>query len=187
MLEITFEVFDTIKHLESFWKESDALASAMIADGRLPRIEYTFYQTFRWNEFVERYYSSQPAVRLGLKHIEYILVRKDGKAMAILPLMVYKSSKVEMTSWRTSGINNVVSVYNNERHADVFKALIGYIRGRYHGKKLRLFELPPSTPSGAATTYPFPILRISMPTICRSTRNCATTSRPAATISPTAI
>ncbi len=68
MLEITFEVFDTIKHLESFWKESDALASAMIADGRLPRIEYTFYQTFRWNEFVERYYSSQPAVRLGLKH-----------------------------------------------------------------------------------------------------------------------
>ena len=118
MPEITFEVFDTIKHLESFWKESDALASAMIADGRLPRIEYTFYQTFRWNEFVERYYSSQPAVRLGLKHIEYILVRKDGKAMAILPLMVYKSGKVEMTSWRTSGINNVVSVYNNERHAD---------------------------------------------------------------------
>ena len=146
MPEITFEVFDTIKHLESFWKESDALASAMIADGRLPRIEYTFYQTFRWNEFVERYYSSQPAVRLGLKHIEYILVRKDGKAMAILPLMVYKSGKVEMTSWRTSGINNVVSVYNNERHADVFKALVGYIRGRYHGKRLRLFELPPSTP-----------------------------------------
>ena len=28
----------------------------------------------------------------------------------------------------------------------MFKALIGYIRGRYHGKKLRLFELPPSTP-----------------------------------------
>lgn len=146
MPEITFEVFDSIKPLDSIWKESDELAAAMIAEGKMPRIEYTFYQTFRWNEFVERYYSRQPSVRLGLKHIEYILVRNDGNPVAILPLMVYRSGKVEMTSWRTSGINNVVSVYNNERHAGIFKALVNYICGRYRGKKLRLFELPPATP-----------------------------------------
>lgn len=144
---ITFEVIDNIRQLKETWTGFDSEARARIDSGLMPAIDYTFYQSFRWNEFVERFYSRKRAVRLGLKHIEYILVRNGGKPVAILPLMVYKySGKVEMTSWRTSGINNVVSPFNDDSHAGVFKALVGFIRERYRGKKLRLFELPPSTP-----------------------------------------
>ncbi|MCM1075854.1 MAG: GNAT family N-acetyltransferase [Bacteroides sp.] len=145
--KITFEVLTDISSLKQIWREFDSTAFDMIASGRLPRLNYSFYQTYVWNEFVERYYAGMASVRYGLKRIEYILVRQDGEPVAILPLMVSKfGGKVEMTSWRTSGINNVVSPFNDEKHSDVFSALVSFMRERYKGKKLRLFELPPSTP-----------------------------------------
>lgn len=142
---LIFEIYRQIAPLKQIWTEFDAKASEMISDGHTPRINYTFYQSFRWNEFVERYYSQRLTVKLGFKHIEYILVKQSDRPVAILPIMVSRT-KVEMTSWRTSGINNVVSPFNDKAHASIFEALVKYLKERYHGKKLRFFELPPDTP-----------------------------------------
>lgn len=143
--DISFEVYRSISSLRETWTLFDSLAVAGIERGDIPRINYTFYQSYRWNEFVENFYSGKISVRLGLKHIDYILVRQDGEPVAILPLMVYKySRKLEMTSWRTSGINNIVSPYNDESHLAAFEALSLYLRDRYAGMKLRLFDLPPN-------------------------------------------
>ena len=145
MGEVTFEIHDNIAPLKEIWNDFDALANIRIADSKMPKIDYTFYQTYRWNEFVERYNSPKAAVRLGLKHIEYILAKQDGKPVAIMPLMV-SSGKVEMTSWRTSGVNNVVSPWHGvAEKEEVFIALADFIRARYKGKRLRLFDMPTDT------------------------------------------
>lgn len=147
MEELTFEVFDSIAPLKEIWEGFDAAARKMIADGSLPRLNYSFYQSLRWNEFVEKHYAGKRGVRMGLKRIEYILMRRGGRPLAIMPLMVYPlGRKVEMTSWRTSGINNVVSPWNDEAHRQEMEALARYISKRHSGRKLRFFELPPTTP-----------------------------------------
>ena len=85
-------------------------------------IEYSFYQSYAWNKFVEEYYSAH---KRRFKRLEYILVKADGEPVAIMPLRVttFPKKKVEMTSWRTAGICNVVSPCNDDANADVMEAL----------------------------------------------------------------
>lgn len=144
--ELQFEIETGIGRLREAWTELDAVARRQIEDGKTA-MEYTFYQTFPWNEFVERFYQKRSAVKHGLKRIEYVVMKSGGKTVAILPLMVSRlPKKVEMTAWRVAGVNNVSSPYNDEAHAEMFKALAGFIADRYKGFKIRLFDLPPETP-----------------------------------------
>ena len=147
--KITFEVFKEIAPLKDVWNGFDVAAHNMIACGEMPRINYTFYQTYRWNEFVEHYFVGTSAVRFGLKHIEYILMKADGEPFAIVPLMVY-AGKVEFTSWRTSGVNNAVAPWQGDDKMLLFEALVDFICENYRGKKARFFDMPVRSPYARA-------------------------------------
>ncbi len=140
---IQFEVFDSILPIKDIWEAFDREAEAKIGDG-MPPIEYSFYQTYPWNKFVDDYYIVH---RRMFKRLEYILVRADGLPKAIMPLRVtmFPKKKVEMTSWRTAGICNVVSPANNEENTDVMEALVAFMAERYKGYSMRLYDMPVNT------------------------------------------
>ncbi len=147
MAQISFDVFDSITPLKEIWTGFDTEAYSRIHSGEMNRMEYSFYQTYPWNEFVERHYSRKLSAKTGITRIEYILVKQDDKAVAIMPLRINRLSKrVEMTSWRTAGINNVVSPLCGDAHRNIFETLARYIRSRYRGMKLRFFDMPVDTP-----------------------------------------
>jgi len=141
---VTFEIFHSISQLKEIWVEFDVLARRQIRDGKAP-IEYSFYQSYPWNEFVEEYYGTH---KRRFKRLEYILMKVDGTPMAIMPLQVttFPKRKVEMTSWRTAGICNVVSPWNEAGHEPVFKALAEFMAQRYKGYRMRLFDMPVKLP-----------------------------------------
>lgn len=143
--DIKFEVYDSISPLAAVWSAFDRKAQEKInGKGMLP-IEYSFYQSYAWNKFVEEYYSAH---KRRFKRLEYILVKADGEPVAIMPLRVttFPKKKVEMTSWRTAGICNVVSPCNDDANADVMEALAQYMGARYGGYNMRLFDMPVDTP-----------------------------------------
>lgn len=145
---IQFEIFDSILPIKDIWEVFDREAKGKIGDGMLP-IEYSFYQTYPWNKFVDDYYTVHKRM---FKRLEYILVRADGVPKAIMPLRVtmFPKKKVEMTSWRTAGICNVVSPVNNEVNADVMEALVAFMSERYKGYGMRLYDMPVDTPFAVA-------------------------------------
>lgn len=143
--DVTFEIFHTISPLKEIWVDFDVLSLQLIEDGKKKPIEYSFYQSYAWNEFVEEYYKQHSS---RFKRLDYILMKVDGEPKAILPLRVtlFPKRKIEMTSWRTAGICNVVSPWNVAGHEDVFKSLVGFMTERYKGYEIRLFDMPVETP-----------------------------------------
>lgn len=141
---IQFEVCDSIEPIAAIWRDFDRKAQEKIEEGMLP-IEYSFYQSYRWNKFVEGYYTTH---KRRFKHLEYIVAKADGVPVAIMPLRVttFPKKKVEMTSWRTAGICNVVSPWNDEANADVMDSLVEFMSNRYAAYDMRLFDMPVDTP-----------------------------------------
>lgn len=85
--DISIEVHSSIAPLREEWTSMDKTALDLIAKGKAP-IEYSFYQSFAWNEFVERYYDRKGFLWHRAKEIEYITLRADGKIKIILPILI---------------------------------------------------------------------------------------------------
>lgn len=142
---ITIEVCDSIKPIESVWREFDTYACKERGKSLAP-IYYTFYQTYTWNRFVEEYYTCH---KRYFKRLEYLLVRREGVPVAIMPLRVttFPNKKIEMTSWRTAGVCNVVTPYLfDEEMPEIMEALVAYMSLRYKGYGVRLYDMPVETP-----------------------------------------
>ena len=147
MPEITIETAERIAEIADAWKALDAEALRRIGEGAMLPIHYTFYQTLPWNAFVEEYYASHTRL---FSRLEYIVARREGRVVAILPLRIsgLAGKKVEMTAWRTAGVNNVSSPYaasDDEADAAIFTAIAGFMAERYKGHRLRLFDMPEQT------------------------------------------
>lgn len=142
--DVTFEIFHTISPLKEIWVDFDVLSLQLIEDGKKKPIEYSFYQSYAWNEFVEEYYKQHSS---RFKRLDYILMKVDGEPKAILPLRVtlFPKRKIEMTSWRTAGICNAVTPYN-EISADPWsKSLSDFVLDHYKGYYIKLYDMPVGT------------------------------------------
>lgn len=146
MSDITIHITRYINSLREAWMRIDAEAAQAITDCRLRPIDYSFYQTWEWNSAVDAYYRKQ---RPLFKHVDYLVMSRDGETIGILPLLVtaFPKKKVEFTSWKTAGINNVSSALTE---ADDFVPLARFIKGKYHGNKLMLNDMPLGVPFVAA-------------------------------------
>lgn len=147
MPDITIETADRTESICHEWKALDSEAERRIASGGMLPIHYTFYQTLPWNAFVEKYYDTH---RRLFSRLEYLVARRGGKVVAILPLRIsgLAGKKVEMTAWRTAGVNNVSSplvASADEADAEIFDALATFMAARYKGCRLRLFDMPEQT------------------------------------------
>lgn len=142
---VTFEIFHSISPIKGIWVDFDIIADRKISAGEILPIEYSFYQSYPWNEFVEEYYRCHSS---RFKRLEYILVREDNIPKAIMPLQisVFPKRRVEMTSWRTAGICNVVSPWNDAENGHLFERLAEFMAEHYRGFELRLFDMPIGTP-----------------------------------------
>lgn len=153
MSAYSIQVADDIAPLRTQWRGMDQRAAAQIASGRKLPVEYTFYQTFEWNEFVQRHTAASRSGRLGLKRIEYITAYDgEGNLLAVLPVMVNRlKHTVEMTAWRTAGVNNAAWAGDDfVAAAPLFSGIARLIADRYRGARLRFFDMPPSSPLAQA-------------------------------------
>ena len=149
----------SIGPIADVWDEIDKKALGMIESGQMCPIDYTFYQTRPWNEFVEQYYADH---RRPFSRIEYIVASIGETPVALLPLRIsgFLKTKVEMTAWRTAGVNNVSTTLTGQEAREVCDAIVGFIAARYRGARLRLFDIPAGSPfaeslagvAGAAVT-----------------------------------
>ncbi len=149
---VKVEIVDDIRRLKADWVAMDAEAQRLLDSGCGKSVDYSFYQTYHWNEFVDAYYAAKGPLRRMTKRLEYLVVRQTGLAAVILPLLVttFPKKKVEFVSWKTSGINNVSSLLNllpeDECSRAVFDELARFIAGRYKGMALRLNDMPSDAP-----------------------------------------
>lgn len=147
---IVVEVYSSINSLREIWKEFDREARQSIHDGRIEPMAYSFYQTYEWNEYVDDYYRTKGWSWSLVKRIEYFLVRVDGIPQAILPLLVtvFPKKKVEMTSWKTAGVNNAAVRYDLIREGDlhIFNRLLSFVSSRYKGFDVKLNDMPADSP-----------------------------------------
>lgn len=158
--DITFEVFRTIEPLKDIWESMDVAAANQIAAG-MPPLYYSFYQTYTWNSFAARFHAAHRSL---FKHIEFILMRKNGLPVAIVPLTVkeFPKKKVEFISWKTSGTNNAASLVNIPGCSEqIFNHLADYISIRYKAYAKRFYDLPKQTPFYDALCMRFPQAKCS--------------------------
>lgn len=145
---ITFEVVATAASLRDEWDRLDREAQRLLANGTTRPVDYTFYQTFGWNAFVEAHFrASTPLLRAG-KRIEYILVRSGAELLAILPLKVRSyPMRIEFPSWKTSGVNNICCPRASDPTLrQVWDRLCDFVQTRYRGAEVRLFDIPSGSP-----------------------------------------
>ncbi len=144
----TCEVFTTAASLRGVWEGLDREAERMLADGTTRPVDYTFYQTYGWNAFVEAHFRASSQLARAGRRIEYILVSRDGAPLAILPLKVRSFPlRIEFPSWKTSGVNNICCPRASDPTLrPVWDDLCAYLRSRYRGAKVRLFDIPSGSP-----------------------------------------
>ena len=84
----------------------------MAVENRIKYAAYSFYQTYIWNRFLYEHIRGKMLKRLTTRLV-YILMRRDGKPFAILPLSVTRSSgKVRFPSCWVAGILNASIPYS---------------------------------------------------------------------------
>lgn len=149
---VKVEIVDDIRRLKSDWVAMDAEAQRLLESGCGKPVDYSFYQTYHWNEFVDDYYASKGAMQRMTKRLEYVTVRQRGLVVAILPLLVttFPKKKVEFVSWKTSGINNASSLLNllpeEDCDREVFSELADFFIKRYGRMKIKLNDAPAEAP-----------------------------------------
>lgn len=149
--DISCEVVSDIRLLEEEWTGMDSAASALLKSGVGKPMDYSFYQTYVWNAFVDSYYRAKGALWHRLKRVEYVTVRRGGEIQIILPLLVtlFPARKVEFVSWKTSGINNASSLLNlsaGGAEDECFRRLADFFMSRYGDMKLKLNDMPVDAP-----------------------------------------
>lgn len=136
---ISFSIHNDISDISDIWKNLDASASALINNGNLRYIEYSFYQTFRWNNFLYEIYHG--SIR---KKIEYIVVNQNQQIIGILPMITdNRRKKGGIIDGKIAGITNFVyPVEKGKADETILAELVGFITQRYAGYRLRLHDIP---------------------------------------------
>ena len=88
--EISFSKHSRITEIRQEWETLDRMA----VENRIKYAAYSFYQTYTWNRFLYRHIRRNMLKRLTTRLV-YILMRRDGKPFAILPLSVTRSRHSE--------------------------------------------------------------------------------------------
>ena len=149
--DISCAVVTDIRSLEKEWRRMDGEALSLLKSGEGKPVDYSYYQTYDWNEFVDGYYRSKGTLWRRMKRVEYLTVRQDGELKVILPMLVtlFPSKKVEPVSWKTSGINNASSLLNltaGGKDDPCFRELAAFFMARYGRMKLKLNDMPAGAP-----------------------------------------
>lgn len=120
----------------------------MAVENRIKYAAYSFYQTYTWNRFLYRHIRRNMLKRLTTRLV-YILMRRDGKPFAILPLSVTRSSgKVRFPSCWVAGILNASIPYSPSGEAEYrreINALREYLDDNFSGCHLSLADVPQHT------------------------------------------
>lgn len=142
--EISFSKHSRITEIRQEWETLDR----MVVENRIKYAAYSFYQTYTWNRFLYRHIRRNMLKRLTTRLV-YILMRRDGKPFAILPLSVTRSSgKVRFPSCWVAGILNASIPYSPSGEAEYrreINALREYLDDNFSGCHLSLADVPQHT------------------------------------------
>lgn len=120
----------------------------MAAENGIKYAAYSFYQTYIWNRFLYEHIRGKMLKRLTTRLV-YILMRRDSKPFAILPLSVTRSSgKVRFPSCWVAGILNASIPYSPSGEAEYrreINALREYLDDNFSGCHLSLADVPQHT------------------------------------------
>lgn len=138
---ISFSCFNRIYDIKQQWIELDGKAES--TDCRY--IEYTYYQTYEWNEFLYRCLTG--GLHAATTSMRYHLVKLDGKPFAIIPTVVTRmSGKVRLPSCRVAGVLNMACPYASECSDELLSSIAEYMKDSHKGMKLSLADVPQTAP-----------------------------------------
>lgn len=134
---LSFSSYCNIKDIKKEWIELDKKAEEL----NVRYAEYTYYQTYEWNEFLFRH------IRRGFGRLattlRYHLITFDGRPFAVIPTQVTRmSKKVRLPSCRVAGVLNIVCPYINECNDEMVAAITEYITTAHRGMKLSYADVP---------------------------------------------
>lgn len=142
--EISFSKHSRITEIRQEWEALDRMAS----ENGIKYAAYSFYQTYIWNRFLYEHIRGKMLKRLTTRLV-YILMRRDSKPFAILPLSVTRSSgKVRFPSCWVAGILNASIPYSPSGEAEYrreINALREYLDDNFSGCHLSLADVPQHT------------------------------------------
>lgn len=142
--EISFSKHSQITEIRHEWEVLDRMA----AENGIKYAAYSFYQTYIWNRFLYEHIRGKMLKRLTTRLV-YILMRRDSKPFAILPLSVTRSSgKVRFPSCWVAGILNASIPYSPSGEAEYrreINALREYLDDNFSGCHLSLADVPQHT------------------------------------------
>jgi len=152
MMFFSFETYHSISALEKEWRSLDSKAARLIGNGDIPYLLYSFYQTFPWNEFLEKTYASTRR-----KRMEYIAVRaadtNGRELLAVLPLIVDKGKKkIEILDGKVAGILNIATVIKGEEGVEMSRKLVNLLVEKYRGWRFNFHSVPLGSPFFKALT-----------------------------------
>lgn len=147
MNKIEIELHHSILPLQEIWQQMDRQAEKLIEEKKLDYSQYSFYQTYEWNKFLDRHQSGF-MFNVSLKRKDYIVLSIDGIPFVIVPLLIRRTSrKITLISGKIAGILNTVSPYVNSPEANyVFDKVVEYLRQRYKGWNFCFHDIPRHTP-----------------------------------------
>ena len=140
--DITITSTRDIHMLKAAWERLDHIAAEKVEKGEIDYIDYSFYQTYEWNQFVYNTYSHR------LVHTEYVVASSDGEAKMILPLMVDSINKrLRIINGRISGICNVACPYQGAEAKALMEALFDHLQDLYPKEwKYKFRDVPSHSP-----------------------------------------
>lgn len=138
---LSFSSHNDISEIRTEWTELDRKAEEN--GGRY--VEYTYYQTYEWNEFLFRH--TTKGIGRITTAMRYHLVRLDGRPFAIIPTLVTRlSKKVRIPSYRVAGVLNISCPYTGEWDEGMTDAIAGYIETAHKGMKISFADVPMAAP-----------------------------------------
>lgn len=140
------KVYHSAADIKSIWLEFDHKAERLLASGKISPMDYSFYQSYAWNDFIERECYRGSYLLFRRKRLDYLVAFDKEKPVAIMPLIVSGSGKVEFTSWKTAGLNNAVMIPEAEKNPEACSKILEFMRQRYKGLKYRLCDIPVASP-----------------------------------------
>ncbi len=138
---ISFRCCKSIYDVKQQWFELDRKAQEL----NTKYIDYTYYQTYEWNEFLFRHITS--GFGKLTTEMSYDLVLLNGKPFAVIPMAITRmSKKTRIPSCRVAGVLNMSCPYVEECSEDVISSIAAYIRSRHKGLKLSFADVPQVAP-----------------------------------------
>ena len=141
MTTATIQEYEDIRTIRQQWLSLDSIAG----ERQLPYVCYTYYQTYEWNEFL--YDMILRGMGRCKERMLYAVVSKGGAAVAILPMVITRSSgKVRIPSCRVAGVLNMSCPYSGQELGETMDVVSRYLESKSHGSKFSLADIPCRTP-----------------------------------------